>query len=200
MPQTTYTGFLHYLYDWQTLIAGVLALAAGAGTVWVTIRSASREIDAAQQQTRATRRQTEVARETERRRIAREGYAFHAMLEGAMSVVIEDVQAGRKLLSGSGPLPAEGPLVNQTGFEELRGAFLRFGGTLTARFLRLDKDIKAQWVTPGDSTVFNNLDRIERQAISLRDEAAGGIKLCLDELAKELLAIDPELPRTPIRR
>ena len=33
-----------FLYDWQTLIAGVLALLAGFGTVWVTRHIASRQI------------------------------------------------------------------------------------------------------------------------------------------------------------
>ena len=36
-------------------------------------------------------------REIERRRLAREGYAFHAMLEAAMGAVIEDVGAAREL-------------------------------------------------------------------------------------------------------
>ena len=58
---------------WQTLIAGGLALAAGAGTVWVTSHSANREITAA-------REQTEAAREIERRRVERERYSFYAML------------------------------------------------------------------------------------------------------------------------
>ena len=42
-----------FIDHWQTLLAGVLALVAGAGTVWVTIKSANREITAAQEQTKA---------------------------------------------------------------------------------------------------------------------------------------------------
>ena len=49
------------------------------GAVWGTIKS-NREIAAAQEQTKAAQRQTAVTREIERCRIAREGYAFHAML------------------------------------------------------------------------------------------------------------------------
>jgi hypothetical protein len=82
---------------WQTLIAGLFALAAGVGAVLATIKSANREIAAAQEQTKAAQRQTAVTREIERRRIAREGYAFHAMLEAAMGAVIEDVEAARNL-------------------------------------------------------------------------------------------------------
>jgi|GEM_PF-5126618 len=33
------------------------------------------------------------------------------------------------------------------------------------------------------------LDRIEQQALALRDHAADGMKLCQDELAKELVAL-----------
>jgi len=63
-----------------------LALAAGVGTVWATIKSANREIAAAQEQTKAAQRQTAVTREIERRRIAREGHAFYAMLDELVSL------------------------------------------------------------------------------------------------------------------
>src|SRR6516164_11374331 len=192
-----------FIDHWQTLLAGVLALVAGAGTVWVTIKSANREITAAQEQTKAAQHQTEVTREIERRRIAREGYAFHTMLEAAMAIVIEDVEATRKSWSS---LPADHhspqayaarQRVKRTGFAELRGAFLRFGGPLTEPFLRLDKEIddySSQWITrfnPVSSTSQNigvsaglhpQLDSIERQATTLRDEAARGLKLCRNEL------------------
>ena len=42
-----------FIDHWQTLITGLLALAAGVGTVWDTIKSANREIAAAQEQTKA---------------------------------------------------------------------------------------------------------------------------------------------------
>ena len=35
------------------------------------------------------------------------------------------------------------------------------------------------------------LDRIEQQAIALHDKAAGGMKLCRDELADELINLEP---------
>ena len=86
-----------FVDHWQTLIAGLLAVAAGAGTIWVTIKSATREVTAAQDQTKAAQQQSAAMREIERRRLAREGCAFHAMLEAAMGAVIEDVGAARKL-------------------------------------------------------------------------------------------------------
>jgi hypothetical protein len=68
------------LTDWGGVIGGSLALAAGAGTIWATMKSANREIAVAQEQTKAAQRQTAVMREAESRRLAREGYAFYVML------------------------------------------------------------------------------------------------------------------------
>jgi hypothetical protein len=209
-----------WVYEWQTLIAGLLALAAGVGTVWGTLRAANRQVEtvndaadrqitAAREQTAAAQRQTQAMRDMGRRRIASEGYAFHAMLEAAMSAVIDDVAAARKLPSDQQSSRNHSPQayvvrqrVKRAGFAELRGAFLRFGGTLTAEFLRLDKEIEdfsAQWeqtynAQAGFPTqpigvnhgIREQLDRIEQQAIKLRGEAARGMKPYIDELAKEL--------------
>jgi hypothetical protein len=166
---------------WQTLIAGLLALLAGVGTVWGTLIAANRQVKAAQ-------RQTEAMRDQERLRITWEGYAFHAMLEAAMSAVIEDVAAARKL-----PTPptreAHSPQayemrqrVKRAGFAGLRGAFLRFAGPLT-EFFRLDKEIddySSQWILRWSSTnaganqklglnsgLLEQLGSIEQQAIAL---------------------------------
>jgi hypothetical protein len=215
--------FWQFVDHWQTLIAaltaGVLALLAAAGTVWVTIAGANRQVKAAREaadrqvaaareQTKAAQHQTEVARELERRRLAREGYAFYAMLEAAMGAVIEDVEATRKLWP-SLPTDHHSPQayaarqrVKRAGFAELRGAFLRFGGPLTEPFLRLDNEIddySSQWITsvvnPVSSATHNigvsagvypQLDSIERQAMTLRQKAADVMKVCRDELAKEL--------------
>jgi hypothetical protein len=98
----------------------------------------------------------------------------------------------------------------RAGFAELRNAFLRFGGSNTAQFLQLDKEIEdfagqsiAALPTPArtltgspmqfvgvNAGLAEQLDRIELQAIALRDEAAGGMKLCRDELAKELVPLE----------
>ena len=137
-------------------MAGVLALIAGAGTVWATIKSANCEIAVAQAQTKVAQRQTTVTREIEGRRLSREGYASYAMLEAATGTVIEDVEATRKLWP-SLPTDHHSPRayaarqrVKRAGFAELRGAFLRFGGPLTEPFLRLDEEIddySSQWIT-----------------------------------------------------
>jgi hypothetical protein len=179
-----------FIDHWQTLIAGLLALAAGVIAVVATMKSANREIAAAQEQTKAAQRQTAVMREIERRRIAREGYAFHTMLEAAMAGVIEDVEAARKLLPNLRRDPyAVRQRLKREGFAELRGAFLSLGGSLTEPFLRLDKEIEDLSDLRTEPQL--KLDSIEHQATTLRDEAARGMKLCRDELANELVNLEP---------
>jgi hypothetical protein len=204
-----------FIYDWQTLIAGLLALVAGVGTVVATIKSANREVVAAQEQTKAAQRQTAVAREIERRRIAREGYAFHSMLEAAMGAVIKDVEAAKNLpppsadgSTYSAPAYAMRQRVKRTGFIELRSAFLHFGGgTLTRKFLKLDNEIEifAEQFMMGanDRTLIGvnaglseQLDRIQQQAIELRETA----KLCSDELAKDLINLEPLTLTVPVEK
>jgi hypothetical protein len=204
--------FWQFVDHWQTLMTGVLALVAGVGTVWATIKSASREIAAAQEQTKAAQRQTEVTRELERRRIAREGYAFHTMLEAAMGAIIKDVEAAKNLPSPSAdgssysaPAYAVRQRVKRTGFLELRNAFLHFGGgTLTRKFLQLDKEIEifaeqfmmganARTLVGVNAGLSEQLDRIEQLAIELRGAATAGIKFCRDELANEPINL-VELP------
>lgn len=198
---------------WQTLIAalvaGGLALLAGGLTVCGTLRAAKRQvkavndaadrqITAAQEQTAAAQHQTEVMRDIERRRIAREGYAFYAMLEAAMEAVIEDVNAARELAKRPRSVSAsdrrvspeayeERQRVKRAGFAELRGAFLLFGGTFTKLFLQLDKEIEdfaaqcgpeRQYFVSGSSRFVglneglrDQLNRIEQLAMALRREA-----------------------------
>src|SRR5271166_1089022 len=106
MPPPDYTGVLKVLYDWQTLITGILALIAALATIRATIKAANREISAAQEQTRVAQEQTRVAQEqiavtvrVERQRIARESYAFFAMLEAAMGAVVEDIQEAERIFA-----------------------------------------------------------------------------------------------------
>jgi len=179
-----YTGLCKLLYDWQTLIAGGLALFAGVVTVCGTLRSAKRQvkatndaadrqITAAQEQTAAAQHQTAVMRDMERRRISREGYAFYAMLEAAMGAVIEDVGVARKLPPGDAPTQNSAEAyavrhrVKRAGFAELRSAFLRFGGADTAKFLKLDKEIEdfaGQWTPRSDASGVTAAHRLQSRA------------------------------------
>ena len=93
-------------YEWQTLIAGVLALLAGFGTVAATMIIARRQIAASREeadrviaatraQTEATFKQTEATVRLEDLRNAREALAFHAMLEAAMARVLAEATGAR---------------------------------------------------------------------------------------------------------
>jgi multidrug efflux pump subunit AcrA (membrane-fusion protein) len=211
------------LTDWGSLIGGGFALIAGAALYFIgriqvnaTRESADKEIaatreaiSAAQEQTRVAQEQIAVTLRVERRRIARESFAFLATLEAVMAGVIEDVEAARTIFvkpsgSHSAPAFAARQQVKKTAFGDLRSACLRLGGQLTAPFLRLDKEIDefaAQWITipsAGDPTpmgvnagLLDQLERIELQAVSLREEAGNGMRRCITVLAE---ANEEDLP------
>jgi hypothetical protein len=73
-----------FLYDWQTLIAGVLALLAGFGTVWMTRHIANKQIA-------ETRKQTETTVRLERERLAREADGVLASLAVEIREIINVV-------------------------------------------------------------------------------------------------------------
>jgi hypothetical protein len=90
-----------FLYDWQTVIAGVLALLAAFGTIVATMiiarrqiaasrEEADRVIDATRAQTSVTAAQTETTVRLQRMRDAGEARAFRAMLEAAMTRVLAE--------------------------------------------------------------------------------------------------------------
>ena len=68
---------------WQTLIAGLLAVVAAVGTMWATIRSANREIEAAKDQISTAQRQIQVTPRLDRQRNLYETRAFLIALQEA---------------------------------------------------------------------------------------------------------------------
>ncbi len=195
------TYFLQCVDHWQTLITGLLALSAAWLTIRSTNKAATREISAAQEQTKVAQEQIAVTKLLERRRIARESYAFFAMLEAAMVCIVEDVEAARKIFKGPGDSRrtayAARQRVKKPAFEDLRTACLHSGGQLTKPFLRLDKEIDdfaAQYTTESNvvpSITFDEeaglddqLLSIEQQAVSLRDEARNEMERCTAVLAE----------------
>jgi hypothetical protein len=140
-----------FLYDWQTLIAGVLAIVAAAVTIWATIRSANREVDVAQEQIETTLR-------LERERSAREASAFHAMLEAAMARVLAEAAWARKTYPGVLAQTTGGSTdaftfrqyITKGAFAELRASCVTQGNPLTGDFLDLEREIDSfakQWKT-----------------------------------------------------
>jgi hypothetical protein len=83
--------------------------------------------------------------------------------------------------------------VRKAAFDELRNAFLRFGGHLAAPFLELEKaidDYTMQWdIAQGVKMgviggITDELNVIELKATNLRDEAAEGMKKASAVLAE----------------
>jgi hypothetical protein len=178
-------------YDWQTLIAGVLALLAGFGTVAATMIIARRQIAASREeadrviaatraQTEATFKQTEATVRLEDLRKASEALAFHVMLEAAMARVLAEATWVRKtypqiLTPKAGVSAAVGAVrqhFTKGAFAELRGACVRQGSPLTGEFLDLEREIDsfaAQGNSPADLT--EQLALIETKATELRQKA-----------------------------
>ena len=137
-----------FLYDWQTVIAGVLALVAGFGTVAATMIIARKQIAVAQKQIDTTLR-------LERERVASEATAFRAMLDAAMVRVLGEVAWAKKYpqtFTQGGFASVEALAVRRCitkgAFADLRAACIRQGSPLTAELLDLEREIDSfalQW-------------------------------------------------------
>jgi hypothetical protein len=77
-----------FLYDWQTLVAGVLAVLAAWRTIRATVESANREVKTSQEQTAVAQKQIETTIQLARKRDEDEYDAFRTMLEAAMTRVL----------------------------------------------------------------------------------------------------------------
>jgi hypothetical protein len=170
-----------FLYDWQTLIAGVLAILAAGGTIWATIKSANREIAASQAQTDVAQQQIETTIRSEQDRVAKENVAFLAMLEAAMARVLADVAWAKRTYPSHWPQLAGyseeayaiRKCITKGAFAELRGACLRLGSPLTGEFLDLEGQID-NFSLQGNWQVglSEQINLIEAKATTLRDKAA----------------------------
>jgi hypothetical protein len=69
-----------FLYNWQTLIAGVLAVLAAWRTIRATVESANREVAASQAQTAVAQKQIETTVRLEQERVASEVDALRKSL------------------------------------------------------------------------------------------------------------------------
>jgi len=198
MPYVLISPFWQAVYDWQTLIAGILALLAAFGTIWATIISANREISAAQNQMAVAQRQTRLTLALDRRRVARESFAFLSMMDAVMSNLIEDVAAACQLLPDnlSPDLYSHHAFdarhrLSKTGFADLLTATVSVASPLASEFLRLDRmidDFASQILIEGtardpqrlgsNAGAKEQLSNIETAAASLHRKAAEGMKRC----------------------
>ncbi len=195
-----FTTWLDLFDHWQTVIAGVLALVAGFGTVVATMIIARKQIAAAHEQTATTIR-------LERRRVVREGYAFSAMLGAAMSRVLDDAKEARDMVSSEQMVTraaSEAPrFFIKSAFPEVRAACVRQGGPMTQTFLDLESQIDKfarrceDIVAEGEralgppearkqrhNDLLEMLAKIEIGATYLRDEADAQMKIANGVLAE----------------
>lgn len=204
LERSTWRHLTGELWEWQTLIAGVLALIAAGLTIRETrnaadrqVRAANRQVEAAWRQTEVVSHQTEAMRTIERRRIAKETYAFLEMMDAAMASVVDDVEAARGLAEG---VQHDGRSTNEAyrvrtrirkaGFVELRSPCVRYGGReVTGKFLDIDKAIDdfalqvstlptagQPMLVGANKDLHEQLERIELQANGLREETGPEIK------------------------
>jgi hypothetical protein len=168
MPQPWhFTTWPDALDHWQTIIAGLLAFAAGFGTVLATIAVARRQITdaredadrviaASQAQTAVAQKQIETTIYFARMREAAESMAFVTMLEAAMGRVLAEAAWAKmsyapilaQTAGSSTDAFAVRQCITKGAFAELRGEYLRQGGPLTREFLDLEREIDsfaAQW-------------------------------------------------------
>jgi hypothetical protein len=93
-----------FLYDWQTVIAGVLALVAAWLTIRATKRSAEREIEASHAQTAVAQKQIETTVSLERERVSSEVDALRKSLAVEIRQYIDILITTREILRRrSGP-------------------------------------------------------------------------------------------------
>jgi hypothetical protein len=93
-----------FLYDWQTVIAGVLALVAAWLTIRATKRSAEREIETSQAQTAVAQKQIETTVSLERERVSSEVDALRKSLAVEIRQYIDILITTREILRRrSGP-------------------------------------------------------------------------------------------------
>jgi hypothetical protein len=183
-----------FLYDWQTLVAGFLAVLAALGTIRATIRAADREIAAGKEQTAVAQKQIETTVGLARTRAEDEASAFRAVLEAAMRGVLAEVAWAKTTypntltqdVGSSVDALVVRNCITKGAFAELRGACVRQGSPLTGEFLDLECEIDnfaLQWV----DTIVNagvpiregkhaglgdQINVIERKAAALRVKAA----------------------------
>jgi len=189
-----------FVFNWQTLIAGVLAFVAGFGTVVATMiisrrqiaaarAEADRVIDASGEQTRATFKQTEATFDLQQMRDASEADAFHVMLEAAMARVCAEASWARnaypdiltQTTGASVNALAVRQCITKGAFAELRAACIRRGGPLTGDFLDLEREI--------DSFALQSEDRLTNSGVLIRYGKLPGLndQLALIETKAEAL-------------
>jgi len=208
-----------FLYDWQTVIAGGLALLAAFGTVRMTSRIANRQIAASREdadrvvaaaraQTEATFKQTDATVTLDQLRDASEALAFHAMLAAAMTRVLAEAAWARTTYPGvltqttgsSVDALTVRQCITKGAFAELRVACVRRGGDLTGGFLDLEREIDSFAMQWKDELINATVPRREGMHAGLGDQLARIEKAATALREKAVERFSGAMPPAPPRR
>ena len=94
-----YTAIGKWLYDWQTLVGGILALAAGAGAAIAAYCAGQSQVRAVNEQTQAVNEQNETLKLQARRKDAQEGIVAVQLLSGVLTRIQDGIARLDKLLN-----------------------------------------------------------------------------------------------------
>lgn len=93
-----------FLFDWQTLTGGILALFAGVGAVWATVTAANRQVtaarDAADRQIKSAEKQLRDARESREQEQAQRKHAIVWALRLEAARIKHAAEERRRTLPG----------------------------------------------------------------------------------------------------
>jgi hypothetical protein len=145
MPSPNYTGLLRWVYDWQTMIAGFLAIVGAMGGGWLAYCAGVKQADAtrhgARNQIAALEQQNADLKLADQRRLAQERKDVAGVLYASVGIVIAQIEAARSGLIEPLPTPRANAIrqtVGKPGFTYLWERLGVFEGEIVVAFLSLE--------------------------------------------------------------
>jgi hypothetical protein len=198
MMAPDYTGVLRWVYDWQTMIAGIVAVVGAIGGGVLAYLAGKKQADAtrksARDQIAALEQQNADLKLAGQRRLAQERKDVAGLLYASVGIVIAQIEAARSGLIDPLPAPRANAIrqtVGKPGFTYLWERLGVFEGEIVVAFLNLNIGIDAIKAGIDDTDVGRlgrMLDGLSTLAERLRALASGEM-----ERAKAILPAD-ELP------
>jgi hypothetical protein len=90
--EPNYTGTLKLLFDWQTLIGGILALVAGFVAAFYAYFAGLKQVRAVRDQTREAEAENARLRREGRRALARDGLVAARLIHGVLVRVMDGIK------------------------------------------------------------------------------------------------------------
>jgi hypothetical protein len=184
-----YTGLFRWVCDWQTLIAGILAIVGAIGGGWLAYRGAQNQIA-------EMKRQNADLKLADQRRLAQERKAVAGLLYASVGIVITQIDLARSGLIDPLPTPRANAIrqaIGKPGFTYLWKKLGVFEGEIVDAFLNLELGIDAVRAGKDDADLGRlkrMLDGLSALAERLRSLASGEM-----ERAKAILPVDELPPR-----